>query len=931
MKRLTLSRVAGANLRINRKAYLSLFLGILTAVYLATATSLCAWGVVRSHEEKMAEKVGWADMILPDSGDPTDAQLRRSGFFTDIGHITVTAAAENTRVFAGYYDETAEKLMNRTLKVGCLPEKAGEIAAEQSALNLIAPEGTAAGAVLSLTLYPAGGAAETRNYTLTGILNEQTSGLEGIETENGIRLPSLLFSPEEKPFEGGNSAVFRVLTYAPLITYNQVMRNCPLDLSAAYGVSRETGTVVWYDSGWDRATRTVERIYIWVILGAALMLSACVGITSAMENLLSRKIQDIGMLRAIGATRKQIRRVYSAEAWLLAATALPAGLLLGAATAWIISRLAPDETVFSLNAWLLIPILALSALCVFAASRFPLYRASFQMPIGVLRDSAVLRKTGMLRSRVPFTPSRLIAERRAGLHPLRHLGAAGMTALTLACALLLGELAMGLNLGDPENRPAFRIYSGGIVPPDAFTQMVPDKAALRGELNRIAGIDGVREVRLTAKTYANLLSDEVPEYFRPVSYTRSGADGADDTDTLEVLENDTGYGSEWLFYTPGELAEARADQQEDWRKSINVRCADRAEEIRAAEGISGAVIPITVYVIPASSAETLQQFVTDGSIDTGRLDSGEQALVYAPDICMRRSEDDVWEIERWLPPREIREQDWDKVIRNDAFSAGIKLSLLEIAQTYSLETQEYDGMAVYEPAEENVAYGDAAAVRADTAVGAVLAGPVRLNGLFLSGFAVIVTEKGAEAMGLILPDPDYTEVYLSGNPSPEKEALIEQEITRIVAQDRMSVDNQSKAAREYMQKKFRQMLLFGGLILLFFAVSVFMQVSGAARQIRSDTRTIGTLRAVGADLETLVGCYRLSAWICAGLGMILPVLFYTVCAVSGLRLFTAQHPLLILPLLAAMAACIALACIAGIRGRLAAVTRQPIVENIREL
>ena len=39
MKRLTIKQVAGANIRINRKAY----------------TSLCAWGTIRGHEEQMAQ------------------------------------------------------------------------------------------------------------------------------------------------------------------------------------------------------------------------------------------------------------------------------------------------------------------------------------------------------------------------------------------------------------------------------------------------------------------------------------------------------------------------------------------------------------------------------------------------------------------------------------------------------------------------------------------------------------------------------------------------------------------------------------------------------------------------------------------------------------------------------------------------------------
>ena len=94
MKRLTISRVARANIRINRKAYMSLFIGILVAVFLATATSLCAWGAIRGHEEQMAQRVGWMDMFILGEERVTDNQLRRSGFFREIGHVAGKAAVE---------------------------------------------------------------------------------------------------------------------------------------------------------------------------------------------------------------------------------------------------------------------------------------------------------------------------------------------------------------------------------------------------------------------------------------------------------------------------------------------------------------------------------------------------------------------------------------------------------------------------------------------------------------------------------------------------------------------------------------------------------------------------------------------------------------------------------------------------------------------
>ena len=74
-----MSHVANANIRINKKAYISLFLCILTAVFLATATSLCAWGTLRGHEEQIAKRVGWMDMFILGSEDTTDARLRSSG------------------------------------------------------------------------------------------------------------------------------------------------------------------------------------------------------------------------------------------------------------------------------------------------------------------------------------------------------------------------------------------------------------------------------------------------------------------------------------------------------------------------------------------------------------------------------------------------------------------------------------------------------------------------------------------------------------------------------------------------------------------------------------------------------------------------------------------------------------------------------------
>ena len=928
MKRLTLNRVARANLRVNRKAYISLFLGILVAVYLATATSLCAWGTIRGHEEQMAQQVGWLDMALMGNGGPTDDQLRRSGFFSgEIGHVTVNATVQDSEICTGYYDETAAKLMNRTLKEGRMPEKAGEIAAERSALIRLGREKTGLGETLTLTMEPVGGISEERTFTLVGILNEQTEYLDTYNEEEGMRFPAMLVSPEDR-YTVGSAVVHRVLTYAPMITFNQVSRNYPIPLENAYGISREAGGITWYDSGWERAARIVERILIWAVLGAALMLSACVGITSSMESLLGRKTEDIGMLRAIGATRRQIRRIYGLEAWVLTATALPAGMLLGTLTTWIISRFAPGQVVFSLNFWLLIPILGLSALCVFIASRMPLYNASHQMPMGILRDTALLRRARKHRIHKMFKPDRLIAGRRARLHPLRHLSAAGMIALTLISTLLLGEVALGTHLADQKDLAAYRLYgTNGELSFDPFAQAVPAESNTRQELKRLDSIEGVSYTRSITTMKVNLLLEEIPAYFRTAHFDTTEEDGSRIMTTYSVLNGQTGLNMDWLTWSAEDLADARARKDEDWTAGENVRTYDQMQAVRGLLGIAEIPVPVGLYVVDADPAE-LQEFVSDGSIDLQKLDSGEQVLVYAPSIVARRYEKGI-EGNFFLYPRQIRDDEWDLVIRNDgAFTAGMTLNLAELTAEETGETPE---QLWEEDPDWKPYYNGMETVRTKASIGAVLTGPVVMDDTYLYAFSLIVTPKGAEALGLKLPNPDYTDVYLAGDPTPEKEEKITESIEQTALRIRANVENKLQINREYREKKIRQIALFTALILLFFAVSVFMQVSGAARQIRTETRTIGTLRAVGADLNTLVRCYRLPAWISAIAAVIPCILFYVITALPGMRLFTHNHPAVMIPVIIALAACVALACTAGIRGRLVSVARRSIVENIREL
>jgi len=139
-------------------------------------------------------------------------------------------------------------------------------------------------------------------------------------------------------------------------------------------------------------------------------------------------------------------------------------------------------------------------------------------------------------------------------------------------------------------------------------------------------------------------------------------------------------------------------------------------------------------------------------------------------------------------------------------------------------------------------------------------------------------------------------------------------------------------ARENARRQRQTEIVFLGVIILFFAVAVSMQVSNAGRRIRADQRMIGTLRAVGADEKALMGCYRLPMLVTTAAGLLLALCLFILMGTAAYHYFLASHHLiLMLPLMILTAALCALCCLIGVKARLRQLLNKSVVENIREL
>lgn len=948
MKRLTMNQVARASLKANKKAYLSLAVGIFLAVYLCTAAVLGAYGTVMANQQKIIDRVGYIDAFLLNRGDVSDETVKSSGWFARTGKVFVTAQIDKTGQYVGYYDEEALSLLPRTCLEGRLPEAPGEIALEETTLAQFRLD-IGVGDTVTWTMRPLEGLPEERTYTLVGVLSDQSPYMESygsmISSHGTPEWPNALVYPQDTPFQTGDAAVHRVVTYAPLVTYSRFTHS---DAYEEWGytfiaINRSKGQATWSDPALEDLNEYAGQSMVWWIMGGALLLACGIGISSAMESMLAQKTEEIGMLRAVGATRRQIRRLFGRDGWLLCLISLPLGIGLGVVTVWVISLFAEGAILFRLNGWLLVPVAALSALCVFLSSRLPLKRASRLTPMGVLRDTGMLRKAKRFQSKKQFRATALIAGRQTRLHPLRQAGASVMVALTLLLTVILSEAF----LYQSGYQPAYDFYiqpvnghyttitSGSL---HFAGQAAKENVLTEQDIQQIRAIENVQSV--TVETAANILlelnENEVPQYLRDY-YTEErlvAGLSANDESALHY----TFHNAVMPFIFTNSLAyllEDMPDQATDLTDEYRVWNAKTFQEMQAAQkayGVAGKLIPLTVEVADVNDPD-FQRGVVDGKINQAALDAGQEVLVYAPTLG-------YWEtVEHGETVGNTAGADFGEyrpdaqlkgMAVNDYFRAGQSLSLLQALTEPDNRPTDFS-TGPYTPAElENMeqAYRNLHTDKTAVTVGAVL----ESANLGRNGLCLITTEKGLRALGFAPTQPAYVNITLTSEVDQATEEAIQRRLETIAARAGMEVKNRMANARENARRQRQTELVFLGIIVLFFAVSVSMQVSSAGRRIRADQRMIGTLRAVGADESALLGCYRLPMMVTTAAGLLLAICLFILMGTVWKNYFQmGRHAAIILPLMILLAALCALCCMMGVKARLRQVLNKSVVENIREL
>ena len=569
MKRLTVNSLAWGNLKKRKKQYAALIAGIILAMVFSSGTLFFVSCLFSSQKELRRQDFGTADVIaykLEEEDLPVmnaaNPGILKYGLAHMLGFAYTEEAEDGAAV--GWLDEQATEFYQPVILEGCLPENTGEIAAERDALLRMGLSDANIGDTVTLNLLVQNGpeqrveAPVTKQYTLVGLLGDKRKNLTlGYPDANGY-LPALLASEKETVEPGGKEALVAYISLAPKAVFD--LRSVP--------------TALWLTADESFAYNALDSLRMQTIFSAVmsgvLTLASALGIVNAFNSDLHERKRQIGLLRAVGATKRQIVSVYGRETLLLSLICTPVSLCISYFGVKTITGFM-DRFVFIPSWGVLLGSVGVSLGFVLLASLIPLSAAARVSPMQAIRNTELGRKMKRMkiRSKKQFDVSRLLAGRNLRFYRMRTV----LTALILAATVFLSSYAFSFLLDQSYGRISeYGDYYIGLSHDQSFEPYV-NWTGLWGytenDKQALLNCSGVKSVKGSAEIYTVARFGENSDYLRIANYT-------------------------WWYYLYGEPDQRQPFTPDNYRDVLDGNVSSGWLAFQSRLDLSGALVPMPV-------------------------------------------------------------------------------------------------------------------------------------------------------------------------------------------------------------------------------------------------------------------------------------------------------------------------------------------------
>lgn len=321
----TLTNLVKGNLKSSKAKSVLICITIMLTTTLLTSVGIICNNWLKTNKAATIEYSGSFEGIYKrvnkDKLDiiKNNASIDQYGIYKAIG----TSQYEDSNLGLIYADNTIKNRANIKFEDGTMPEKENEIAIESGYLNLL-NNGAKIGDKIKLSYESLStGEIKEKEFILSGIL--QTSDISKAQKSYSAIISKSYFVSEEVD-ENTKYNVYINIVKPKKLTADEVKESI---LSIAKNMGIEEYDVRINTDYINASNPDPQVIAGGIIVALIIILSSMLVIYSIFYVSVINKVHEYGKLRAVGATKRQIRKIILREGFILSCISIPLGIAIG--------------------------------------------------------------------------------------------------------------------------------------------------------------------------------------------------------------------------------------------------------------------------------------------------------------------------------------------------------------------------------------------------------------------------------------------------------------------------------------------------------------------------------------------------------------------------------------------------------------------------
>ena len=922
-KRLTINDIALGNLKQRRKQYTVMIIGIILAMVFSSSSIFFVYSMRDSSTEQYKIMLGNQYRIdyVVGADESTYKDMKNEGFYSEYGIAHNIGYAYGDKEKNGskvaWLDNDCKAIAYIKFLEGEYPKNENEIAVEKSALINLGYENAQIGDTLTLNFKIQNEdeyleKATVKEYKLVGILVDKKQNMFVYYQKSEINpiVPAIFVAQNTNVDTGGKEQLICYRNRPDIGSSDRAWQKYFEDEENYYREHNYSVTSlnvgVWDDLALGNGTDISESLNFTTVLSVVLMVASCLSIINAFNSTLKQRKKQIGMLRAIGATKRQIINIFGREALIISLVSIPISIAVSYGLVNLMSGMFGDEFVVSKNYQSLIVCVIVNLIVVMLSAFIPLLRASKTTPMQAIRNINNTRKmkTKKIKSQKNYDMPSLLAKR----YRMFYKSSNTVVCIILSLTIALSCFGMGVASGILDDEFLGYGFDYGIsVTGDGYGYSVYNLCNEENGLSNTErqSIDNMQYVSSTngyKVCNANILVDGYDDYYKCIKGYYAEYGGS------------FGYSGIRDFTVENFAEKCLGDMSDEYYSN------------KQKFGFSKDFVTISIYAFDDSVIKGIDAY--DGNVNISRLDSGEEVILLAPkkvafELNIKGNDPmNGWSSSLYCDDELNKANDKNIVLQAESnFKAGQELPLCVL---------DYEGSREFS---DELDMKQMKTTKKSPKISAIVS-PTKFNNAH-EEFAIITTVRGIENFS---KNQAYDQIEINCNTqiTPEIDESISSGLETIAKNHNADVLSSFALRHEREQQQRMWYLVIISVTILAFAICAGIIDNTITANIIENKKEIGTLRAVGASEKELVISYirqLLSIFgIGYGIGFGLYAVYLIIEYIDEVIINKGDFSSTINPFMT-IAFCIILFAICSVNLwiRIKKEMKNSIVENIREL